>query len=859
MNLPVGGTVTYTVHSTVREDASGSLMTNTATIRAGHTSDPNAGNNSASDTDELPFLIDAHFDADADGFTYADLVFRNADEPDYADGSYLPTGGFSGGGIKVQVGNFNSRNRPNMAGAWQKNFSLSGPTPLTLSFRYIINTQQIDADEYTEMLVSIDGVLKGVAPNDYVARLSGNSGTNTSGWQQVTFDLGTMPAGTHLLSMGAFLNKKSGTSELGAVILDDIKLIAGVVPGGPGDVPVAPSIITPPASVTVTEPASAAFAVVVAGEAPFTYQWRRNGVAIAGANSTSYVLNPTVASVDNGAQFDVVVSNVAGSVTSVAATLTVNPAPVAPSITTHPASMTVTEPASATFSVVATGDAPLSYQWRRNGVAMGGATSSSYVVSPTNMADNGAQFDVIVSNAAGTLTSAPGTLTVLPTPVPPSITSQPANVTVTAPAAANFSVVATGDAPLAYQWRRNGIAIGGATSSSYSLNPTAVSDSGATFDVVVTNGAGTATSAVATLTVNAANVPPSITTQPASTTVTAPGAATFSVVATGTAPLSYQWRRNGVNIAGATSATYVKTPTAHPADNGSTYTVVVTNVAGTVTSAGAVLTVDPPPVAPSITTQPASSTVTMPAAATFSVVATGTAPLSYQWRRNGVDIGGATGTSYVLSPTAASDSGATFDVVVTNAAGTATSSAATLTVLTGVSSVVFEAHFEGGSDGFAYADDQFGTIQPLYASGGLVGGGGFTGDGAQVLLGGINGSNVANISGGWNRSFALAGAAPATVTFRYKLTGTGLDSGELGRMLVSINGVLKGVSPNTYVAQVGGTGLDMTTNWQQVTLNLGTLPAGNHVLALGGFLTRKTGVTETAQIVIDDVLLTVEQ
>ena len=78
-------------------------------------------------------------------------------------------------------------------------------------------------------------------------------------------------------------------------------------------------------------------------------------------------------------------------------------------------------------------------------------------------------------------------------------------------------------------------------------------------------------------------------------------------------------------------------------------------------------------------------------------------------------------------------------------------------------------------------------------------------------------------------------------------------------MLVSINGVLKGVSPNTYVAQVGGTGLDMTTGWQQVTLNLGTLPAGNHVLALGGFLTRKTGVTETAQIVIDDVLLTVEQ
>ncbi len=575
VNLPVGGTVTYTVHSTVREDASGSLMTNTATIRAGHTSDPNGANNSASDTDELPFIIDASFDTDANGFTYADHIFRNADEPQYADGSYVAAGGFSGGGIKVQVGNYNSRNRPNMSGGWQKNFSLSGPTPLTLVFRYNINTAQIDSDEYTETLVSIDGVLKGVAPNDYIARLAGNSGNNTTGWQQVTLDLGTMPAGTHLLSIGAFLNKKSGTSELGEVFLDDVRLIAGVVPGGPGDVPVPPSIITPPASVTVTEPAQAAFAVVVAGEAPFTYQWRRNGADIAGANSTSYVLNPTVAA-DSGAQFDVVVSNAAGNVTSVAATLTVNAAPVAPSITTHPASVTVTEPASATFSVVATGDAPLGYQWRRNGVAIGGATSSSYSVDPTTMADNGVQFDVIVSNGAGTLTSAAGTLTVLPAPLPPSITTQPANVTVTAPAGAGFSVVATGDAPLSYQWRRNGVAIGGAISSSYVMASTTTGDSGAMFDVVVTNGVGTVTSAVAILTVNAAPMPPSIITPPASTTVTAPGAATFTVVATGDAPLSYQWRRNGGVIIGATSATYVRTPTA-VAENGSIITVTVTN------------------------------------------------------------------------------------------------------------------------------------------------------------------------------------------------------------------------------------------------------------------------------------------
>ena len=86
--------------------------------------------------------------------------------------------------------------------------------------------------------------------------------------------------------------------------------------------------------------------------------------------------------------------------------------------------------------------------------------------------------------------------------IPPQITTPPANVTVTAPAAANFSVVATGTAPLSYQWRRNGAPIAGATSASYVLNPTAGADSGASFDVVVTNVAGTITSASATLTVN---------------------------------------------------------------------------------------------------------------------------------------------------------------------------------------------------------------------------------------------------------------------------------------------------------------------------------------------------------------------
>ena len=107
-----------------------------------------------------------------------------------------------------------------------------------------------------------------------------------------------------------------------------------------------------------------------------------------------------------------VVTDSAGSVTSTAATLTVNAAPVAPSITTQPASQTVTAGQTATFTVAATGTAPLTYQWKMNGTAVSGATSSSYTTPATTTSDNGAQFTVAVTNSAGSVTSTAATLTV---------------------------------------------------------------------------------------------------------------------------------------------------------------------------------------------------------------------------------------------------------------------------------------------------------------------------------------------------------------------------------------------------------------------------------------------------------------
>jgi centrosomal CEP192-like protein/HYDIN/CFA65/VesB family protein/Ig-like domain-containing protein len=342
-------------------------------------------------------------------------------------------------------------------------------------------------------------------------------------------------------------------------------------------------------------------------------------------------------------------------------------------ITTQPVSQSVAVGQSATFSVVATGTGTLTYQWKKGATAISGATAASYTTPATTSSDNGAQFTVVVTDSSGSANSNPATLTVTASPVAPSITSQPANQTVAAGQTATFSATATGTAILTYQWKKNGAAIGGATSASYTTPATTSADSGAQFTLTATNSAGSATSNAATLTVN---VPPTISAQPVSRTVAVGQTATFSVAATGTGTLTYLWKKDGAAISGATLTSYT-TPAAAASDNGSSFSVIVTDSSGNVTSNAAMLAVN---ASPSITTQPVSRTVIAGQAATFSVTATGTAPLTYQWNRGGTAIGGATSSSYTTPATTTADNGAQFTVTVTNGAGNTASSAATLTV-----------------------------------------------------------------------------------------------------------------------------------------------------------------------------------
>jgi len=444
----------------------------------------------------------------------------------------------------------------------------------------------------------------------------------------------------------------------------------------------APAITTPPASLTRAEGATATFSVVASGSATLSYQWRRNGVNIAGATSASYT-TPALTSADNGAQFSVVVSNAEGSVTSAVATLSVG-ASVAPGISTPPTSISVVAGQAASFSVVATGSDPLAYQWQRNGVNVAGASSASYTTPATTAGDDGASYTVTVSNPGGSVTSAAAVLTVTSAPVAPGIVTPPAPATVNAGQTATFSVVASGSAPLAYQWLRNGAAVVGATAASYTTPATVAGDDGSRYSVRVSNGtAPDATSAEALLTVSTGPVYPAIVTPPSSVTVTAGQTASFSVVATGSEPLSYQWLYNGAPISGATSAAYT-TPAMAAADSGARYTVRVANAAGSVTSVPASLTVGAA-YAPRIVSQTGAQNISVGQTATFSVVATGTGPLSYQWLRNGAVIAGATSASYTTPVIVATSPPAVqYNVRVTNSAGNVLGTNAALTTAAAV-------------------------------------------------------------------------------------------------------------------------------------------------------------------------------
>jgi hypothetical protein len=289
------------------------------------------------------------------------------------------------------------------------------------------------------------------------------------------------------------------------------------------------------------------------------------------------------------------VDGVAGAIGR--AQLVVSDARPPPSLVTPPQPQTVLAGSNATLSVTATGEPPLFYQWRTNGVPIAeggrfsGASSPDLHITDVRFLDGSFNYTVVVTNCVGATSSVPASLNVL---APPEITLSPAPAILASGSTATFRGTAIGTPPLSYRWQCdgrdlvNGTDIVGADTTNLTVrNVTAGSE--CAYTLRVTNFHGAALTLPGYLWILE---PPFISRQPQSVTSPLSSTVVLAVEASGIHPVSYQWQRNGVNVAGATSPTLTLTGIG-PSQAGS-YTVRVTDVTGSTTSAPALVTIGTP-------------------------------------------------------------------------------------------------------------------------------------------------------------------------------------------------------------------------------------------------------------------------
>ncbi len=447
------------------------------------------------------------------------------------------------------------------------------------------------------------------------------------------------------------------------------------------------TITQQPSSVSVCEQQSASFSAAIMTPVTFndgvnrsstvSYRWYLGSNAISGATNATYSIS-SVATSDAGSYTCRIFSSTIDSVVTNAAVLTVN---TLPAITQDPSGANRCLGANMIFNGSASGTGVV-YQWQKligsTWTNISGATASSFTI-PSLVAGDYGQYRFIASGTCTpAATSNAATLTQL---TPTSITTQPTATPSSICLGANFTLSVSAQASnIGYQWRRNGNTISGATASTLTIT-NAQSTDFATYSVVVSGDCGAVTSQNVIVSQIAPTV---ITAQPSSSTpqVCLGQPFTISVGATG-ASLSYQWRKAGSPISGATATSY--SVAAATAADFASYDVIVTGTCGSLTSSPITIVQIP---ATQITSNPTAST-TLCQGALFSVnVGASGANLVYQWQKlngtNWVNIPGATVSAFTIAAVAPSDAGS-YRAVVTGTCGSLNSTTADLIVNTPIS------------------------------------------------------------------------------------------------------------------------------------------------------------------------------
>ena len=339
-----------------------------------------------------------------------------------------------------------------------------------------------------------------------------------------------------------------------------------------------------------------------------------------------------------------------------------------PMVTLHPTGQAVTLGEDVIFTAEAASTSAVTWQWRRNGQELEGATQNTLVLSPVSGFDAG-DYEVRVTNAAGTVTSDPAQLTV----ESPVILAQPESLVAYAGLPAQLSVAAEGTGTVTYQWLRNGVAIPGATASSLIFSPVAFRDQGQ-YEVLISDAVHVVASEMALLQV--VSPAPQVTLSPAGRVeAVLAGNVTFTAEVAGPGTpenCTWQWRRNGVNLAKAKSPSLTLSNLQF--SQAGVYDVVVKNSYGTALSNPVELVfseVDRP-------VGPLDVETSLGGEATLTVTLAGA--VAYQWLKDGKPVKGAISSSLAIT-NAGFESAGVYRVVVTTPAGKFTTAGAMVVVV----------------------------------------------------------------------------------------------------------------------------------------------------------------------------------